>query len=105
MPEEESKLAEKLKEKQSEVKFSEEEIKEIKNIQDEYYKTQNQFGQLAVSKIRLEEQTKALDKLQDDTKKAFTELQNNERKFLDEITKKYGEGTLNPETGVFTQNN
>ena len=102
MPKEESKLVKKL---ENSTKFSEEELKEIKNIQDEYYKTQNQFGQIAVSKIRLEEQFESLDKLQDDTKKAFSELQNNERKFLEGITKKYGEGTLNPETGIFTQNN
>ena len=27
-----------------------------------------------------------------------------EKKFLDGITEKYGEGTLNPETGEFTPN-
>ena len=31
-------------------------------------------------------------------------LQEEEKKFLDGITKKYGEGSLNPETGVFTPN-
>lgn len=103
MPEiEESKLAKKLEDA---TKFSEEELKEIKNIQDEYYKTQNQFGQIAVSKIRLEEQTKALENLNEETKEAFLKVQTNEREFLDGITKKYGEGSLNPETGVFTRNN
>jgi hypothetical protein len=34
----------------------------------------------------------------------FNKIQNDEQKFLDEITKKYGQGTLNPETGVFTPN-
>ena len=29
-------------------------------------------------------------------------LQNEEKKFLDSVNEKYGEGTLNPETGVFT---
>ena len=40
----------------------------------------------------------------EDLAKSFTEIQENERKFLDEITKKYGQGTLNPETGEFVPN-
>ena len=28
-----------------------------------------------------------------------------EKGFFDEINKKYGAGTLNPETGIFTKNN
>jgi len=30
------------------------------------------------------------------------DIQSKEKTFLDKITKKYGQGTLNPETGVFT---
>tara|TARA_B100000579_G_C22297737_1_gene605708 strand:- start:211 stop:519 length:309 start_codon:yes stop_codon:yes gene_type:complete len=102
MPEEESKLTKKLEEA---TKFTEEELKKIKEIQDEYYRTQNQFGQLSVSEIRLNEQLEGLEKLRDETTIAFKNIQEEERKFLDEITKKYGEGSLNPETGEFTRNN
>ena len=35
---------------------------------------------------------------------SFNKIQNDEQKFLDGITKKYGQGSLNPETGVFTPN-
>ena len=31
-------------------------------------------------------------------------IQDEEQKFLEGITEKYGEGTLSPETGVFTPN-
>ena len=102
MPEEESKLTKKLEEA---TKYTEEELKKIKEIQDEYYRTQNQFGQLSVSEIRLNEQLEGLEKLRDETTIAFKNIQEEERKFLDEITKKYGEGSLNPETGEFTRNN
>ena len=44
------------------------------------------------------EQMEALDKLEDSLKS----IQSEEKKFLDGITDKYGQGTLNPETGVFT---
>ena len=83
MPEEESKLTKKLEEA---TKFTEEELKKIKEIQDEYYRTQNQFGQLSVSEIRLNEQLEGLEKLRDETTIAFKNIQEEERKFLDEIT-------------------
>ena len=94
---EESKLAEKLKEKQSEVKFTEDELTQVQNIQKSYANVQNQFGQLKMAQIRLDEQEVELEE-------ALKSIQTEESKFLDEITKKYGQGTLNPETGVFTPN-
>ena len=101
MPEEESKLAQKYKDA---TKFSEEELKTIKEIQEEYIKLQTQFGRIRVAKIRLEEQMEALQQSSENSEKSFKDLQEKERKFLKELTTKYGEGTLNPETGEFTQN-
>ena len=100
MPEE-SKLAEKL---ENSKKFSEEELKVVKEIQDEYFKIQTQFGQLGISKIRLDSQFKAWEDSNLKVHEAFEKLQTKEREFLDETTKKYGEGNLNPETGEFTPN-
>ena len=78
-----------------EVKFTEEELKQVQNIQASYANVQNQFGQLKLAQIRLDSQEVELE----DTLKS---IQENEQKFLDGITEKYGQGTLNPETGVFT---
>ena len=100
MPEE-SKLAEKLENQQ---KFTEEELTEIKGIQQEYIKIQTQFGRIRIAKIRLEEQNEALSTSTMNTEKSFKELQVKERKFLEEITKKYGEGSVDPTSGVFTKN-
>ena len=77
-----------------EVKFTEEELTQVQNIQTSYQNVQNQFGQLKLSQIRLDEQEVEL--------KDFKTIQSEEKKFLDGITDKYGQGTLNPETGVFT---
>tara|TARA_R110002020_G_scaffold318957_1_gene534663 strand:- start:642 stop:917 length:276 start_codon:yes stop_codon:yes gene_type:complete len=87
-----------------EVKFTEEELKKIKEIQDEYIKIQNLFGQVSLTKIRLDEQYESLSKEEIENKKTFNDIQNSEKKFLEGITKKYGEGSLNPETGVFIPN-
>ena len=85
-------------------KFTEEELKQVKEIQDKYFDIQNQFGLASITKLRLEKQMDNLMQQEQDLAKSFTEIQENERKFLDEITKKYGQGTLNPETGEFVPN-
>ena len=78
-----------------EVKFTEEELKQVQNIQTSYANVQNQFGQLKLAQIRLDNQ-------EVDLEDALKQIQSEEKKFLDGITSKYGQGTLNPETGVFT---
>ena len=50
-----------------------------------------------MAKMRLNQQ-------EQDLENNLNEIQSEESKFLEEITKKYGQGTLNPETGVFTKN-
>ncbi len=78
-----------------EVKFTEEELKQVQNFQQNYMNIQNQFGQIKMTMVRLEQQEIELED-------GLKNLQEEEKKFLDGITDKYGQGTLNPETGVFT---
>ena len=78
-----------------EVKFTEEELIQVQKIQQSYSSVQNQFGQLKLAQIRLDNDEVALED-------ALKSIQDEEKKFLDGITEKYGQGSLNPETGVFT---
>ena len=87
-----------------ETKFSEKEMKTIQGIQDSYFEVQTDFGKLNLAKIKLEQQLDQLDSVDDDLAKKFVDTQKKEQTFLEDITKKYGEGSLNPETGVFTAN-
>ena len=80
-----------------EVKFTEDELKQVQDIQKTYANVQNQFGQLKMAQIRLDEQEVELEE-------SLKSIQTEESKFLDGITEKYGQGSLNPETGVFTPN-
>ena len=50
---------------------------------------------MKLAQIRLDEQ-------EVDLEEALKSIQSEEKTFLDSITEKYGQGTLNPETGVFT---
>ena len=87
-----------------ETKFSKEEMQTIQNIQDSYFEVQTDFGKLNLAKIKLEQQLDELDAVDDNLTKKFVDVQGKEQKFLEGITKKYGEGSLNPETGMFTPN-
>ena len=78
-----------------EVKFTEEELTQVKNIQQGYLNLTNQFGQLQLTKIRLDEQEIEL-------KESLNKIKSEEKIFLDGITNKYGQGNLDAETGVFT---
>jgi len=78
-----------------EVKFTKDELTQVQNIQKSYQTVQNQFGQLKLAQLRLDNDEVALED-------GLKSIQDEEKKFLDGITKKYGQGSLNPETGVFT---
>jgi len=86
------------------VKFTEDELKNIKEIQDSYFDIQNSFGQLKISKIRLNRQVDSLNIQEEELHKNLSELEENESKFLKAIREKYGEGTLDSKTGEFTPN-
>jgi predicted nuclease with TOPRIM domain len=85
-----------------EVKFTEKEINQIKDIQKTYANIQNAFGQVGLSKLRIEQDVQNMRKAEESLKNKFKENQDTEKKFIDEITKKYGDGNLNIDTGTFT---
>ena len=87
-----------------EVKFTEEEMNKIKEIQQTYVDVQQSLGQLSVARIRLEQQLNSLDGGENELKNKFIETQKGEQEFIGGLTKKYGDGTLDPETGIFTSN-
>ena len=85
-----------------EVKFSQEEMSQLTELQQTYATIQNTFGQLSVNRIRLEQELSSLDEADDRLKSDFAANQQKEREFVDTISKKYGDGNLDLNTGVFT---
>tara|TARA_Y100000361_G_C11127706_1_gene326991 strand:- start:78 stop:347 length:270 start_codon:yes stop_codon:yes gene_type:complete len=79
----------------SEVKFNNDELKKVQDIRQSYMNIHQSFGQLKIAQLKLEEQETELNS-------TLKKIESDETSFLSEITKKYGDGTLNPETGVFT---
>lgn len=85
-----------------EIKFTEDELKSLGDLQGKYNVVTNKFGQLAIAKLNFEKQK---DVLEDEEFKITEELEatrNEEQELLKEITEKYGPGQLDPQTGIFT---
>ena len=86
----------------SEVKFTEEEMKQVTEIRQSYVRVQNAFGQININKIKFDQQMEDLHKAEEEVKSEFENIQEQERNFVDSINKKYGDGNLDVNTGVFT---
>jgi len=85
-----------------EIKFKDEDLKSLKDLQTNYLSLQTQFGQLHMAKINIKKQYDDLNRIEDETKKKFEDLQNDETTLIETLTKSYGKGQLDPSTGVFT---
>ena len=85
----------------SEIKFTEEELKEVKEVRNSYNNIQNNLGSLGMVQLKLINQLNAINQQEEALAKTHDETQEKEQKFLQEINKKYGEGRLDIETGVF----
>lgn len=85
-----------------EIKFSEEELKELSELQQSYQEKQAILGQLAVQKILLDQQHEAIETRQAEVESEYGDVQQSERDLVQKLNEKYGPGQLDPETGVFT---
>tara|TARA_A100001515_G_scaffold23829_1_gene18404 strand:- start:1926 stop:2204 length:279 start_codon:yes stop_codon:yes gene_type:complete len=87
-----------------EIKFTDEELQSLKQIQQDYLECQNAFGQIAIQKIALQQQIDGLAKSEEEYAKKYSDTQAKEQEVAKELNDKYGAGNLDPETGVFTPN-
>ncbi len=76
-------------------KFTEEELKDLKNLQSEMDSITISFGQVAIQREMLEAQEKLL-------KSNFIKLKTQEAELAKSLSDKYGKGTLDIESGEFT---
>ncbi len=88
--------------KTSEVKFTEDEMKSLQDLQTGYQDKQTILGQLAVQRILLTQQTDALETRIVEVEQEYQSIQQTERDLVKKLNEKYGPGQLDPATGVFT---
>jgi len=86
------------------IKFTEEELNNLKDIAN---KTQNcvfKFGQVYIEREKIQISINELKKYEDTLKKEYAQVQKEEESFLEKITQKYGEGNIDINTGEFIPN-
>jgi len=77
-----------------EIKFSEEEMKQVNTIKETYDSLTVQLGQLQLEEMMLTES-------KDGIILEFKKVREEEKTFADTLSSKYGTGQWNIETGVF----
>ena len=92
----------KVVETSDEMKFTEEELQGLQSLQTGYQEKQTLLGQLAVQRILLDQQSDALEARKTEVEQEYEAVQQQERDLVQTFNDKYGPGSLNPETGVFT---
>jgi hypothetical protein len=86
----------------AEIKFTEEDIASLNELSQKYQSVQMGFGQIRVQKILLDQQKANLEEAEAKLEADYIDNQNSERSLVSELNEKYGPGTLDPQTGVFT---
>jgi len=77
------------------VKFEENDLKAIKELQDEYMRITSLFGQMKITELNIQKQER-------DLMAELDRVREKEQSVLTQITEKYGPGQLDPTTGTFT---
>ena len=75
--------------------FSEQEIKQLKDLRYNLDKLTINLGQIALQKIKIQ-------KTEADLKNQLEVLENDEKKLAKILSDKYGKGSIDLETGTFT---
>ena len=86
----------------SEMKFSDDELQSLQDLQNGYQEKQAMLGQIAVQRIIVSQQMDALEARQTELETEYEAVQQEERDLVQKLNEKYGPGQLDPQTGVFT---
>ena len=74
--------------------FTKEELKQLRDLKSNLNQTAISFGQVAISKLKLEEAEITL-------KRQLAELEKKEVSIAKKLSSKYGKGSIDIETGTF----
>ena len=85
-----------------EIKFTDEELKSLQELSQNYQNIQASFGQIKVQKILNQQQADALEEAEVKMDADYKDMQDKERELVEQLNEKYGPGQLDPQTGVFT---
>lgn len=84
------------------IKFSEDELKQIANLQSKYEHTLFRMGETQIRRYMINEEIEKLKTIENELKEKYMGIQKEEEDILNELSNKYGEGELDIKTGTFT---
>lgn len=84
------------------VKLSESEIGSLREIQNKINTKLWEFGQLYIERLALDEKFKLLTDAETKLRTDYAAIQQEEQKWIDSISDKYGNGNLSIKDGTFT---
>ena len=89
---------------ENKTKFTEDELRNIKTIQDDGYTLVSEFGQLEIERFVTNRKLQELDQMREKLETQFFSVQERERVLVQSLNEKYGSGTVDIESGVFIPN-
>lgn len=88
-----------------EVKFSQEELDQIKSLQTKYNEIGIQLVQIKLARKNAIEYLEKLTEQEDQLTNEIVEANQLEKQLAESFSEKYGNGSLDMETGLFVANN
>ena len=88
------------KKKTEVIKFTEDELKSLDAIKNDYINIQNEFGRTKVRKLLALKQVDEIDQYEVQLESAYLQVQETEQKLAQTLEEKYGKGNLNVETVI-----
>lgn len=82
--------------------LTQEELTNVKDLAVQLNEVTSRFGQIKVEKLNLLTQLTAIDDYEKELDKQYLELKQKEYTLSKELSEKYGEGTLNLESGTIS---
>lgn len=86
------------------IKFSDQEMQQITNLQDGYQQNIYLLGQLQLDEINAQNTLDDIKKNREDIIKKWQGLQAEEQALINALAEKYGDGSLNLKDGTFKPN-
>ena len=86
------------------VTITEDEKSEVVQLNADYQDTLIEMGELHISRNNLNKELDNLKKLEEQVNSNYENLKKKEELFLERLAIKYGQGVLDPKTGIYIKN-
>ena len=88
----------------NEIKFTEDELSKVSGIADTYTSLQNELGRIGAQEIIMAQRVESIADRKAEIEKEWKTNQATEQELVKTLSDKYGEGSLDPQTGTFVPN-